>query len=335
MKNVSLCAVQSECGPVTVTDSELARLCNLPQEEVERYSRGRARLESPDGEGPTALAARAASRLLSDRGLAPGDLDFLVFATNTPDMFFPGSACLLQNALGCRTIGGLDVRAQCTGFLVALDVGRRFVATGTYGRVLVVAGDTPSHVNARDGRSPHLACAMGDAAAVALLEPAESEGNILAIVAHTDGSRAADYWCEYPASRHFEGPEFSLRNRLPVAAVAAGRHFPAADPVALREVALARIPAAFDEALTQAGCQRVDVSLVAHVDPDVERDVGAALGARAGRVVVSDLLYSGGSSLPVMLSRAVASGAVRPGETVALMTSGAGVSWGAAIVRQR
>jgi len=335
MKNVSLCALQSELGPVAVSDAELSQICALPEQEVARYSRGRTRVECPDGEGPTALAARAALRLLSERGLAAADLDFLIFATNTPDMFFPGSACLLQNALGCRTVGGLDVRSQCTGFLVALDVARRFIATGTYGKILVAAAETPSHVNSRDGRNPQLACAMGDSAAVALLEPAEDDGNILGIAVHTDGSRAADYWCEYPASRHFEGPELVLRNRLPVAAVAAGKHFPSSSPAALRELALSSIPAVFDEALGKAGCERVDAALIAHVDPDVECDVGKALGTRAGRVIVSDLLYSGGASLPVLLSRAISSGTVQCGETVALLTSGSGASWGAAILRQQ
>ncbi len=335
MNSVSVCGVEAELPSVVVSDGELAGLCGLPEQEVQRYSRGRTRLESPDGEGPTALATRAAKRLLTARGLDAADIDFVVFATNTPDMFFPGSGCLLQDALGCRTVGSLDVRSQCTGFLVALDVARRFVTTGTYRRVLVAAADTPSHVNARDGRSPGLTCAMGDAAAVALVERGEQQGNILGIAVHTDGSRVSDYCCEYPASRHFEGPELALRNRLPVAAVAAGKHFPTADFAALREIALTRVPQVFEEALAKAGCRNVDVALVAHVDPDVERELGVAIGERAGRVVTSDLLYSGGASLPVLLSRAVASGSVLSGETVAMLTSGAGVSWGAAILRQR
>ncbi|MBI5504814.1 MAG: 3-oxoacyl-ACP synthase III family protein [Deltaproteobacteria bacterium] len=335
MNTVRLSAIQAELGPIVVSDAELALLYGLPEREVARYSRGRTRLESPDGEGPTALAARAAARLLAARDLTATDIDFLIFATNTPDMFFPGSGVLLQNALGCRTVGGLDVRGQCTGFLVALDVARRFVATGSYGRVLVAAADTPSHFNARDGRSPRLACAMGDSAVAALLEPGAEQGNILAISVHTDGSRAADYWCEYPASRHFEGPELSLRNRLPVAAVAAGKHFPTADFAALRDLALERVPSVLDEALAKADCRRADVAVIAHVDPDVERELGAAIATRVGRVVTSDLLYSGGASVGVLLARSVASGAVQPGQTVALLTSGAGASWGAAIVRQQ
>jgi|GEM_PF-878414 len=335
VNGVSLCAIEAELAPVVVSDGELGGILGISEQEVRRYSRGRMRCESPDGEGPTALAARAASRLLSARALDAGDIDFLIFATNTPDMFFPGSACLLQNALGCRTVGALDIRAQCAGFLVALDVGRRFVSTGTYARVLVAAADTPSHVNARDGRSPGLACGMGDCGAAVLLERAGHETEILAVAVHTDGSRAADYWCEYPASRHYEGPELALRNRLPLAAVAQGKHFPTADFAALRELALARVPKTLEEALAEAGCARVDVALIAHVDPDVERELGVAIGALAGRVVTSDLLYCGGASLAALMSRSVAAGTVRSGETVALLASGAGASWGAAILRQR
>lgn len=330
---VCLSAIETELGSVAVSDAEMAQLCGLTEAEVSRFSRGRRRRESPDGEGPTALAAKAAERLLASRGLAPTDIDFLIFATNTPDMFFPGSGCLLQSALGCRTIGGLDLRAQCCGFLVALDVGRRFVATGAYRRVLVAAADTPSHVNARDGRSPGLTCAMGDGAAVALLEAAPGRADLLAVAVHNDGAHAEDYWCEYPASRHYEGPDLVLRNRLPAAAAAQGGHFPRADFAALRRLALEKVPAALDEALAEAGRSDVDAALIAHVDPDVERDVGVALGARAGRALTSDLLYAGGASLGLLLARSLASGAVKAGETVALLTSGSGASWGAAIVR--
>lgn len=333
MRNVAITALEAELPSAIVPDAALAAEFGVGEDLVRTWSRGRERRESPDGEGPGALAARAALRALASRSLEPSDVDFIVFATNTPDMFFPGSACVLQAELPFRTVGSLDVRSQCTGFLTAIDVARRFVATAMYDRVLVAAADTPSHFNRRDGGTPHLSCAMGDAAAVVLLEAGEGAGEILAVKTHSDGSRHGDYWCEFPASRFREGSAIARRDRLPAPKVAQGLHFPVADLDRLRDLALERVPQAFAAALADAGADRVDATLVTHLDPRVEADLPPLLGAAAGRVVVSDLVYAGGASLPVLLSRAKAAGVVARGQTVAMATSGAGVTWGCGVVR--
>jgi 3-oxoacyl-[acyl-carrier-protein] synthase-3 len=260
-------------------------------------------------------------------------VDFIVFATNTPDMFFPGSACLLQAAIAAPTVGGVDLRSQCTGFLAAVDVARRFVATGMYRRVLVAAADTPSHFNARDARTPQLTCGMGDAAAVALLEAGDGPAAILSARVHTDGSRHRDFWCEYPASRCREGDALKGRNRLPASKVAEGLHFPVADLDRLADVAREKGPEVFAEALADAGIERVDATLVAHLDARVEASWADTLGAAAGRVLAPRRLYSGGSALPVLLAEARADGRVKAGETVAMLTAGSGASWGAAVFR--
>lgn len=333
MRKVRITSLEAELPSAVVRDAELAAEFGLPLDVVAAWSQGRERRESPDGEGPGALAARAASRALASRSLEPKDIDFLVFATNTPDMFFPGSACVLQRELPFRTVGSLDVRSQCTGFLSALDVGRRFVATGMYGRVLVAAGDTPSHFNRRDGGTPELSCAMSDAAAVALLEAGDGDGEILAVETHSDGSRHRDWWCEFPASRHREGDAIRGRNRLPDEKAAQGLHFPTANLDRLREHALANMPAAFAGALAKAGVASVDATFVAHLDRRVEAELPALLGAAAGRIEVPDFLYPGGPALPVLLARAKATGRVKGGQTVALATAGAGVTWGCGVVK--
>ncbi len=333
MRSVAITAVDAELPDEVVSDEALASETGIAADVVRSWSLSRERRESPDGEGPAALAARAAARALASRGLAPADVDFLVFATNTPDMFFPGSACLLQSALGCRTIGGLDVRSQCTGFLTAIDAARRFVATGMYDRVVVAAADTPSHFNARDARTPSLTCTMGDSAAAAVLEAGSGAGEILAVDVRSDGSRHRDYWCEYPASRFREGTTLRERNRLPLAKAQEGLHFPVADLERLRELALARVPEVFRDAIARAGVSRVDATLVAHLDARVERELPALLGEGAGRIEVPDLLFSGGSSLPVLLARARAAGRLASGETVALVTAGAGATWGCGVMR--
>lgn len=333
MRSVVISALVAELPAEVVSDAALAAEFGVAEDLVARWSRGRRRHESPDGEGPAALAGRAATRALAARGLEPNDVDFIVFATNTPDMFFPGSACLLQKEAGCRTVGSLDIRSQCTGFLAALDASWRFVATGMFERVLVAAADTPSHFNARDGRTPHLSCSMGDASAVVLLEAGSGPGEVLAVNVHTDGARHTDYWCEYPASRHREGDGWEGRDRMPMSVVEAGLHFPSANLDSMRDLALERLPEVFSSTLARAGVDRVDATLVSHLDVRVEEEIPSRLGDRAGRIETSSLVYAGGASLPVLLAEATADGRLQSGQTVALLAAGSGASWGCGVVR--
>jgi len=333
VRSVAITGLEAELPRDIVSDADLARETGIDAGVRASWSGGRPRHESPDGEGPTALAERAARRVLDARALDAATIDFVIFATNTPDMFFPGSGCLLQAALGCRPVGGLDIRSQCTGFLAALDAGWRFVATGMYDRVLVAAADTTSHFNARDSRTPHLTSSMGDAAAVVLLEAGSGAGEVLGISVGTDGSRHKDYWCEFPASRFREGTTIPERNRLPASKAAQGLHFPVADLDRMRELALERIPGAFSRALAASGVSSVDATLVAHLDRRVERELPARLGSAAGRIELPDVLYSGGTSLPLVAARARAAGRIRTGETIAMVTAGAGASWGAGVIK--
>jgi 3-oxoacyl-[acyl-carrier-protein] synthase-3 len=327
-------ALASELPTEVVSDASRAEALGIGEDVVRRLCGGRARYEAPAGEGSGELARRAVVRMLDDVGLAPTDIDFIVFATNSSDWSFPGTACSLQAMLDLATIGCLDIRAQCTGFVVGLDTARRFVAGGMYNRVLVAAADVYSHLVRTDGvEQAELACLVGDGGAVALVEKGDGPGRILSCRYGVDGSRYEEFWCELPASRHFQGEQlFGDRDRLPPAAVEEGRHFPRIDRVAMRETALAHVPEVFAAALSDAGLSRVDLTIVAHLDPLVEKELAERLGSHSGRVETSELLYSGGGATAVALDRLCRAGKANAGETVALVTSGAGASWGAVIL---
>jgi 3-oxoacyl-[acyl-carrier-protein] synthase-3 len=318
-----LAALDYELPATAVTDEELAASLGIDVSAVADLARGRARHLAPDGEGPADLAARAVTRVLERQGLGYGDLDLIVFATNTPDYTFPGSACVLQGILGMSGLGAMDVRAHCVGFLAALDVAARFVATDTYQRVLVVAGDVPSHMVRLDGRDPQLACLTADAAAVALVEAGSGPGEILTAVHATDGRLHRQLWCAAPASRRSWGEGIARGMRITHDDIAEGRIYPTVDLSALRETALARVPEAFAAALAAAGLDRVEATVVCHLDP----------GTGAGRIIRSELLYSLAAALPSALARAQAAGQVASPCHVALTTAGSGASWGTAIVR--
>jgi len=328
-----LASLAYELAATPVDDAQLARELAVPPERVQSLSRGRLRHFAPDGVGPADLGACAARKALTNAGLEPQDVDFIVFATNTPDYTFPGSACLLQAAIGCGTVGCLDVRAVCSGFVVALDLARRYVETGTYGRVLVAAAEVPSHQNRFDGADIELPCMMSDMGAVAVVSSEPKGMEILSTRARVDGAAHPLLWCEFPASRHMVNAGVARGERLTRESIDEGRIYPRADFAGLREAALAHGPAVLEAALKDAGVSRVDALVVAHVDPDTEQQLAAAVAGRAGRTLVSDALYSYSASLPVALARAFERGAIASGETVGLLTAGGSASWSACVLR--
>jgi 3-oxoacyl-[acyl-carrier-protein] synthase-3 len=316
-----------------VDDPTLARRLGMTPEAVQRRSRGLVRTSAPDGTGPSALAAELSRRLLASAKLAASDLDMIVFATTTPDVTFPGSACYLQASLDAPGIACLDVRSQCVGFLSALDVASKFLICGTYKRVLVASADVPTHVVRYDGVSPELTILTGDCAAVALLEGGGGAGEILSCVTYLDGTRIGDFWCEFPASRHLGRSAVARGERMPRSAFLEGRLYPQIDLPRARATAIEKGPGVFDEALARAQIDRVDVVVLAHVDPEVEDDLARLLAPRTGQIVRRRCAYGFGSTLPVTLADAAEDGRVSAGQTVALMTAGAGASWGATVLR--
>jgi 3-oxoacyl-[acyl-carrier-protein] synthase III len=202
VKPARLASLAYELAATPVEDAALARELGIDEKAVGRYGAGRGRFFAPDGTGPAELAAGAARAALAEAGVAPDAVDYVVFATNTPDYTFPGSACLLQAQIGCRDVGCLDVRAMCSGFLVGLDLARRYVATGTYGTVLLAVGEVPSHQARFDGVDPALACLTADAACAAVVTSGGAGMVVSAVRAELDGSKHRAFWCEFPASRN-------------------------------------------------------------------------------------------------------------------------------------
>lgn len=333
LMGVRIAGIEWEPAAEPVDDAGLAGLLGVDRSVVAALGRGRVRSLAPDGEGPCDIALRAAGRLIEGAGLTVEDLDLIIFSTNSADIVFPGSACLLQAALECPTIPCLDIRAQCTGFIAALELAGAFVSCGTYARVLVAAGEVPSHQNRMDGTDPELACLTADAAAVALVEGGQGAGAVLACEQRVDGRRHREFWCEYPACRRLEGTDFADRARINRRVFDENLMFPTIDFARVAATALENVPAVLEAVLAEAGLDRADALILAHVDPRVEDQLAALLGARVGRVLPRDHVYAYSASLPAALARAMRSGAVEAGETVAMVTAGQGASWGAVVVK--
>ena len=296
-------------------------------EEVERL--GVRRPIAIEPVGPSKLAARAAAPALARANLTATDIDFIVFATMTPDVTFPGAGCYLQNELGCDTVGALDIRAQCAGFVFALAIADQFVRAGVYGRILVAGAEVHSSGLDYSPSGRDVACLYGDGAGVALVGPGPDTKGVRGVAIHSDGRRHREFWCEYPASRQHPV-------RITLEDVRAGKHFPRIQADSVREFTLQATPAVIDEAVGKSGLarERVDRWIFGTVFPDAAHAVADRLKLKAEKVDVPAERHGHltAAALPVALSEAIDRGDVGPGSVVGLAACGAGFAWGAAIV---
>jgi len=295
--------------------------------EVERV--GVRRPIAVEEVGPSTLAARASAPALQQAGLAADAVDFIVFATMTPDVTFPGAGCYLQHHLGCGTVGAVDVRAQCAGFLQGLLIADQFVRAGTYKHVLVAGAEVHSSGLDYSERGAAVSRLFGDGAGVAMIGNGSGPGGIRSVVMHCDGSRYDRFWCETPASRQHP-------LRMTVQNFRDGTHFPAIDFDAVRRFGLESLPAVAREALAGAKvtADQVDHFIISHIMPDVGEHAGSALQVPPSRLSIPSARHGhlSAAALPVTLSELVAGGQLGAGATVCLAASGAGFAWGAAVL---
>lgn len=281
-----------------------------------------------DAVGPSTLAVEAARNALAQAQLNVDAVDFIVFATMTPDTSFPGAGCFFQDQMGCGTVGALDVRAQCAGFVFALSIADQFLRAGAYERVLVVGGEVHSAGLDYSEDRAEVARLYGDGAGVALLGNGAQAG-IRATAIHTDGRRHREFWCEYPASRQHPV-------RITIEDFHAGKHFPTLNVDLVRRFGEETLPAVIREALSKAGVDvgNVDRFIIGHLFPDVAESVGRQLGIEASRLNVPAARHGHltAAALPVALSEEVARGSLGENATVCLAACGAGFAWGAAVI---
>lgn len=279
--------------------------------------------------GPSDLAAAATAEALARGGTALADVDFIVFATMTPDVTFPGSACFLQEKLGCDTIGALDIRGQCAGFLMSLMIADAFLSAGTYHRILLAAAEVHSSGLDYSERGIQLASRYGDGCAVTILGHDQKPGGIEAVVCHADGRHYDRFWCEYPSSRQHP-------TRMTVENFRQALHFPTLDADTVRTFGAEHLPAVIGEVLSRAGATagEVDCFILSHIFPEVAEQSAAALSVPSSKLIVAGASegHLTAASLPVSLSKAIEQGRVGPGARVCLAACGAGFAWGAALL---
>jgi len=315
--------------PRVVTNADLAKLMDTTDEWIVQRTGIRERRFVDPGTGSSDLGAEAARAAIARAGLTPRDIDFLVFATLSADYFFPGNGVFVQEKLGLDTIGALDVRDQCTGFLYGLSVAEAYVKGGFYDHVLVIGAEVQSTgINlSTEGRD--MAVLFGDGAGAAVVGPCEAGTGILSSHLHSEGKYAKELMAEAPSS--IEHPRVSKEM------LDAGRQWPRMNGRLVFVHAVRRFPEAIGEALAANGLSAADLSLVIphQANLRITQAVGAALKLPEGMVYSNIERYGNttAASIPIALDECVEQGRIREGDLVCLAAFGSGFTWGTTLIR--
>lgn len=276
-------------------------------------------------EAASDLGIRAARKALEDAGISAEELDLILVATITPDMFFPATACIVQKELGAVKAAAFDLSAACSGFIYALAVGSQFVATGMYRNVLVVAAETLSKiVNWQDRNTCIL---FGDGAGAVVLQPVEEGYGFLSFDLGADGN----------GGDLLKVPAGGSRKPTTMQTVQNQDHYLTMNGNEVFKFAVKIMGDTAVKSLQQAGLSTKDVDyFVPHqantriIDAAVKR-----LGLSSEKFYVNLDKYGNMSSasVPVALDEAVKNGHIRKGDTVVLVGFGAGLTWGSCVLK--
>ena len=305
--------------PATVlTNEDIEKRIDTSDEWIFSRTGIRTRRVAAEGEVTSDLGAHAARASMMAAGVAASDIDLIVVATTTPDMVFPSTACIVQKKLGITRGAALDVQAVCTGFVYALAIADKFVASGQHQRALVIGTEIFSRL--LDWSDRRTCVLFGDGAGAVVLERSESPG-ILSTHLHADGEYG-DILC-VPGALHGGAVQ--------------GRAFLHMDGQAVFRFAVRALEEVCEETLAHNGLTGADIDwLVPHqANVRIIEATAQKLGLPPERVVMT-LEHQGNTSaasVPLALDAAVRDGRIQRGHLVMLEAVGGGMTWGSVLLR--
>lgn len=315
-----------------VTNADLMQWMETNDEWIRKRTGIQERRWVEGDVGASELAVPAAEQALEAAGLDKSELDMIIFATLSPDVGFPGSSCLLQGHLDLPGIATLDIRNQCTGFVYGLATADQFIKSGLMNNVLVVGGEVHSSGLDKSTRGRDVTVLFGDGAGAAVLTPTtdlDAGAVLIDHKLHADGGHHDILMLPAPAS--------GKNPRLTAEMLEAGLHYPQMNGRAVFKHAVSRFPQVIVEVLEANGLSTDDIGLLVphQANLRISEMVARTLELDPSRVYNNIMRYGNttAASIPIALTEAVAAGKAQRGDHVVLAAFGAGLTWGANLIR--
>ncbi len=331
-----------------VTNKDLVKYMDTSDEWIqERTGIKERRFAHRTEETTTTMGVEAAKIAIERAGITPQDIDFIIFATLSPDYYFPGCGVLLQRAMKMKEIGALDVRNQCSGFVYALSIGDQFIKTGMYKNILVVGSEKHSFGLDMTTRGRNVSVIFGDGAGAVVLQPTDLPNQgILSTHLHSDGGDAellamfnpgthANHWTPAPVAEFNNGEIADMF--MSHAMVDKAQNFPNMDGPAVFKKAVVKFPEVIMEALATNQLQPSDIALLVphQANLRIAQFVQQKLRLRDDQVFNNIDKYGNttAASIPIALCEAWEQGKVKEGDLICLAAFGSGFTWGSALLR--
>ena len=331
-----------------VTNNDLIKYMDTTDSWIqERTGIHERRFAHRTEETTTTMGVAAAQQAIERAGTTAQDIDFIIFATLSPDYYFPGCGVLLQRAMQMREIGALDIRNQCSGFLYALSVADQFIKSGMYKNILVVGSEKHSFGLDFTTRGRNISVIFGDGAGAVVLQATDEPGTgILSTHLHSDGNSAellamynpgthANHWADKNYA-HFDQAEIGqmfMSHQM----IDEAQNYPYMDGQSVFKKAVVKFPEVIMEALDKNGLTPADIHLLIphQANLRISQFVQQKLQLADSQVYNNIQQYGNttAASVPIALCEAWEKGMIQKGNLVCLAAFGSGFTWGSALIR--
>lgn len=298
-------------------------------------------------ETTSTMGIEAAKQAMERAGTSAADIDFIIFATLSPDYYFPGCGVIVQREMGMKEVGALDIRNQCSGFVYAISVADQFIRSGMYRNILVIGSEKHSFGLDFSTRGRNVSVIFGDGAGAVVLQATEDENaGILSTHLHSDGESAellamynpgthANHWTEEPKA-DFDDAEMAnmfMSHQM----IDKAQNFPYMDGPAVFKKAVVKFPEVIKEALAANNLKASDLKLLVphQANLRISQFVQQQLKLRDDQVYNNIQRYGNttAASIPIALCEAWEENRLQPGDLVCLAAFGSGFTWASALLR--
>lgn len=311
--------------PKVMTNRDFEKIVETSDEWITSRTGIRERHIVEEGVATSDLAAEAAKKALTQRGIEAHDIEAIVVATVTPDMLFPSTACLVQHKLGMKGVWGFDLSAACSAFIYALQTGAQFIQTGAHKKVLVIGSDVMSSILDYTDRATCIL--FGDGAGAVILEPAQDENGLIDFEHEIDGSGACSLYMPGGGSLHPSTHE-TVDQKM---------HFVHQDGQAVFKFAVRKMADVCETLLARNNCKASDIDcFIPHqANQRIIKATAERLGLKPESIIINIDRYGNttAGTIPLAMQTAREEGRLKKGDLVLLASVGAGFTVGATLLR--
>ncbi|WP_375234715.1 3-oxoacyl-ACP synthase III family protein [Winogradskyella sp.] len=318
-----------------VTNDDLSKFMDTNDDWITERTgiKERRWVEKGSGDTTATMGVKAAKVAIERAGIDKDDIDFIIFATLSPDMYFPGPGVQVQHALDIKTVGALDVRNQCSGFVYALSVADNFIKTGMYKNILVIGSELHSHGLDKTTRGRGVTVIFGDGAGAAILSREEDTSKgILSTHLHSQGEHAEELVLIAPGMGKRWVNDIIAENDPNDES-----YFPYMNGQFVFKNAVVRFSEVIMEGLSQNNLDKesIDMLIPHQANLRIAQFIQRKFGLSDDQVYNNIMRYGNttAASIPIALTEAWEEGKIKEGDNVVLAAFGSGFTWGSVIIK--